>query len=214
MEVPSRDRAARFSRVTRAWKRRDQSGADDAVTLNRAQPANANASRLPNLTPRTVSFDLRAYGLPAPPRTPFLCDMRVTPEQLGTVIEHVSNIEYVRWLDRAAELHADLLGYTRKIMLQRNIMWFVARHEIDYLAESWLDDELVIATWVRDFAKVKSWRDYVIVRPSDSQVICRAATVWVLVDLKSRRPIRIEKDMIDRFLGLATPSRVSSTPSV
>ncbi len=170
-----------------------------------------SVSRLPALTPRYTPVDLTGFDVASPPREPFLCDLRITREQLGAVIDHVSNIEYVRWLDRAAELHSDGLGYTRQFMLSRNMMWFVARHEIDYLAEAWLDDQLVIATWVRDFAKVKSWRDYVIVRPSDSQVICRAATLWVLVDLTTRRPMRIAKDMAERFLGDATQSHVSST---
>ena len=74
-----------------------------------------------------------------------------------------------------------------------------SRIEIDYLAECWLDDELVIATWVRDFHKVRSWRDYVIVRPRDSAVICRAATLWVLVDLATRRPCRVDREMVKRF---------------
>jgi acyl-CoA thioester hydrolase len=78
-------------------------------------------------------------------------------------------------------------------------MWFVARHEIDYLAEAFPDDELIIATWVRDMRKVKSWRDYLIIRPADQTVICRAATLWVLVDLATRRPCRIEREMADRF---------------
>lgn len=155
------------------------------------------AKRLPTLTPRAMPFDFGAYGVAHP--APFLCDLRITRESLGTVIEHVSNIEYVRWLDRAAELHADAVGYTRQFMLEHQMMWFVARHEIDYLAESWLDDELVIATWVRDFAKVRSWRDYLIVRPRDAQVICRAATLWVLVDLPTRRPKRIDREMIERY---------------
>lgn len=156
--------------------------------------------RLPTLSPRRGPFDFAAFEGPHP--APFLCDLRITREHLGTVIEHVSNIEYVRWLDRAAELHADSLGYTRRYMLQNQIMWFVARHEIDYLAECWLDDELVIATWVRDFHKVKSWRDYLIVRPRDGQLICRAATLGVLVDLATRRPRRIDREMIDRFRPL------------
>jgi acyl-CoA thioester hydrolase len=160
-------------------------------------PEHDSAHRLPTLTPRATPFDLFPFGVPHP--SPFLCDLRITREQLGTVIEHVSNIEYVRWLDRAAELHADSVGYTRRFMLDHYMMWFVARHEIDYLAEAWLDDELIIATWVRDFAKVKSWRDYIIVRPRDAQVICRAATLWVLVDLPTRRPKRIDADMMARF---------------
>ncbi len=151
----------------------------------------------PNLIPRTGGIDLTSFDLPHP--NPFVCDIHVKREQIGNVIEHVSNIEYVRWLDRAAELHADSLGYTRPWLLKNGIMWFVARHEIDYLAEAWLGDELVIATWVRDFKKVKSWRDYAIVRPADRTIICRAATLWVLVDLESRRPRRIDEEMIRRF---------------
>lgn len=151
----------------------------------------------PKLTPRTDRPDLASFGVVHP--APFVCDIEIDPNTVSRAVPHVSNIEYLRWLDRAAELHADSLGYTRNAMLDRNMMWFVARHEIDYLAEAWLGDELVIATWVRDFHKVKSWRDYVVVRPKDNAVICRAATLWVLVDLTSRRPIRVPREMIDRF---------------
>ncbi|MCI0365100.1 MAG: acyl-CoA thioesterase [Phycisphaerales bacterium] len=129
---------------------------------------------------------------------------------MSNVVDHVSNIEYVRWLDRAAELHADSLGYTRSWLLKNGIMWFVARHEIDYLAEAHSNDELVIATWVRTIGKVKSWRDYLIVRPSDQTVICRAATLWVLVNLQTRRPKRISAQMIERF----APLEALSAPQV
>jgi acyl-CoA thioester hydrolase len=123
------------------------------------------------------------------------------------VIEHASNVEYVRWLDRAAELHSDSLGCTRAALLERGQMWFVARHEIDYLAEAWLGDELLIATWVRDMRRVRSWRAYAIIRPGDDQVICRAATLWVLVDLATRRPVQIPEEMRRRFQPLTDLSR-------
>src|SRR5688572_973599 len=153
------------------------------------------------LAPCTNTFDLSAFNVPH--LEPFVCELKVSRDQLSSIIEHVSNIEYVRWLDRVAELHADSLGYTRQRLIEQNMMWFVARHEIDYLAEAWLDDTLLIATWVRDIQKVRSWREYVIARPSDSMVICRAATSWVLVDLNTRRPLRITPEMIERFKPLA-----------
>jgi YbgC/YbaW family acyl-CoA thioester hydrolase len=108
-----------------------------------------------------------------PHREPFICDIAIDSSQISGVVAHVSNIEFVRWLDRAAELHADSLGYTRRWMLDHGGMWFVARHEINYLAEAVLGDDLVIATWVRDMRKVKSWRDYAIVRPTDQTIVCR-----------------------------------------
>ncbi len=150
--------------------------------------------------PHTAPFDPTEWAIPHP--DPFVCDIRIGASQLSRAIAHVSNIEYIRWVDRIAELHADQLGFTQARMLERGIMWFVVRHEIDYLAEVWPDDELVAATWVRSVQRVKSWRDTVIVRPADKMQVCRAATLWVLVDLGTRRPTRIEPRMVSRFSPL------------
>jgi acyl-CoA thioester hydrolase len=167
--------------------------------MTNALPRHAD---VPDLTPRRATFDLAAYSIPHP--SPYVCDIFTGAQHVSRAVEHVSNIEYVRWLDRAAELHADSLGYTRARLHRDGVMWFVARHEIDYLAEAWPDDRLVIATWVRDMGKVKSWRDYAIVRPSDQTVICRAATLWVLVALDTRRPKRIDREMAERFQPMDT----------
>jgi acyl-CoA thioester hydrolase len=150
-----------------------------------------------DLTPRGGPFDAAAWGV-AHPR-PYLCDLRVGREVVSRAVEHVSNVEYVRWLDRAAELHADALGWTRKSLLDRGVMWFVARHEIDYLAEARPGDELVVATWVRSMARVKSWRDTLVARPADRTAVCRASSLWVLVDLATRRPVRIGPDFSAGF---------------
>jgi acyl-CoA thioester hydrolase len=162
--------------------------------------------RLPGLQPRRDAIDLSFWNIPH--MRPFVCDIRIEPSQVSGVVAHVSNVEYVRWLDRAAELHADSLGYSRRWLMDTGLMWFVARHEIDYLAEVGPHDELVIATWVRDMRKVKSWRDYVIARPEDQTVVCRAATLWVLVGLDTRRPQRIPADMAARFSPLLPSSPV------
>ncbi len=153
--------------------------------------------------PRPGGADLAPYAVPH--RSPFLCDLVIGPSAASRAIAHVSNTEYVRWLDRAAELHADHLGCTRQHLLDQGIMWFVARHEIDYLAEAWPGDELLLATWVRSMDRVKSWRDTLVVRQGDGAVVCRAATLWVLVDLTTRRPTRIGADMARRFDPLEPP---------
>ncbi len=126
-----------------------------------------------DLVVRSEPIDLRRFEVAHP--EPFVCDLAVNGSSLGETIEHVRNTEYVRWLDRAAELHADSLGYTRRRMLGDGVMWFVARHEIDYLAEVWSNDELVV---------------------------CRAATLWVFIDLARRRPQRIPDEMAQRFSPL------------
>jgi acyl-CoA thioester hydrolase len=164
----------------------------------------------PSLEPRAEPLDLAPWDVPHP--SPRVFDIRIGRHDLSNVVDHVSNVEYVRWLDRAAELHADALGYTRARLLADGVMWFVARHEIYYLAEALPGDELVIATWVRSFRKVKSWRDYVIVRPADGTLVCRAATLWVLVDLATRRPTRIEAAVARRFEPLEHVPPTDGTP--
>lgn len=130
---------------------------------------------------------------------PFVGRMTVPEAHVGAVVGHADNVAYLAWLDRAAELHADTLGYTRAAMLERGVMWFVARHEIDYRAEAHGGDELLVATRVRDVRGPKSWRDSVILRPADDRVVCRAATLWVLVDLATRRPRRFDAVMASAF---------------
>lgn len=171
--------------------------------------AAVESSGVPALEPKHEAIDLSMYDVPHP--RPFVCELTISPELLSRSLPHVSNIEYVRWLDRAAELHADAAGYTRAAMLEDGVMWFVARHEIDYLAEAWENDHLLIATWVREFKRVKSWREYVIARPADETVVCRGATLWVLVDLASRRPKRIPADMRRSFDPLNEVSETSAS---
>ncbi len=155
-----------------------------------------------------TAFDSGAWEIPH--EAPFLCELLVDDSLVSRAVPHVNNIGFVQWVDRVAELHADSLGYTREELLRRGVMWFVVRHEIDYLAEAWPNDELVLATWVRSMHRVKSWRDTVVLRPADQTVLCRAATLWVLVDLNTRRPLRHEPQMISSFAPLQPPHRCTS----
>ncbi len=150
--------------------------------------------------PRNTAFDGSAWEIPHP--APFLCDIRIDAAHVSRAVPHVNNLVFMQWVDDVATLHANSLGYTGSELLRRGVMWFVARHEIDYLAEGWQGDDLVLATWVRTMHRVKSWRDTLIVRPADSKLLCRAATLWVLVDLGTRRPIRHDAQMVSRFAPL------------
>jgi acyl-CoA thioester hydrolase len=136
-------------------------------------------------------------------------------------IPHVNNVAYVGWLDRAAELHADALGWTREAMAAEDLAWFVGRHEIEYRAEAWPGDELLLLTWIRRMHRVTAEREVLVLRtraadaapgrpdaaapaaPDAAPVpICRGRSTWVLVTLSSRRPRRHDAAMIEAFAPL------------
>lgn len=130
--------------------------------------------------------------------------LRTSKQESSAVVSHVSNIEFVRWIDHASERALAVAGWSYQDLLERNAMFFVARHEIDYRLEAFAEEDLFIATWVRDIRKVKSWRDTIIWRIQDDlpMVICTASTLWVHVDLESRRPTRIPADMNEALAPL------------
>lgn len=138
-----------------------------------------------------------AAGVPHP--RPFGIRLRPGDAGLSTTVAHVSNVEYVRWLDRAAELHADSLGHTRAAMAAAGHMWFVARHEVDYRAEAFPGDELEVFTWVSSMERTTCVRETIVWRGRDARAVCRARTRWALVDLGSRRPMRIPDAMASSF---------------
>ena len=81
---------------------------------------------------------------------PIYFEIPVGRENLSNTIAHVDNVTYVRWLDRVAEVAGDELGHSRKTLAGRQRMWFVARHEIDYLAETFAGDRVLAAQLVAE----------------------------------------------------------------
>ena len=162
-----------------------------------------------------------APGLLPPPsaaiphRRPFALRLVAPSDGVSRSVPHVSNVEYVRWLDRAAELHSDALGWTRARLVAEGRMWFVARHEVDYRAEVFPGDALEVFTWVRTMGRSTSWRDTHVLRAGDGTAVCTASTLWAFVDLSTRRPVRIPPEFrpaFDPLEGPACTSRSSSTP--
>jgi acyl-CoA thioester hydrolase len=125
----------------------------------------------------------------------------------SNAVGHVSNTEYVRWLDQVGQRHLASLGWSGEDLLGTGAMWFVARHEIDYRREAHAGETLLVATWVRDVRRVKSWRDTIVWRvgPEQAETVCTASTLWVHVDLNTRRPVRPPADMVAALLRGGEP---------
>lgn len=143
-------------------------------------------------------IDWLALGSPRP--DPFTLRLTVGPAHLSRIIPHVPNTTFVQWLESMAVAHSDSLGFDDAWHRQRDLIWFVRRHEIDYLAEVLEGDYLAMATWVEGFNKTSSPRRYLVYRPRDSTVVCRAMTVWVLMSRHRRRPQRIDPEVAAEYL--------------
>jgi len=139
---------------------------------------------------------------------------------------HVNNTVYLRWVQDVATAHWKTLASAES---QAAIGWIVLRHEIDYKMPASLGDEIVLRTWVGKASRLKFERFTEIRRKSgrsntessggdidppqdgfavaNNQVLAQARTVWVPVDVRTGKPIRVSADVRARFSmrGLGYP---------
>lgn len=117
----------------------------------------------------------------------------VSPADLDEM-NHVNNIVYLKFMQEAAILHWYSLASEETIGSMR---WVARRHEIDYLKQAFLGDELIVKTWVSEFSAVSSVRHYEVLK--GSELIAKAITQWVALDSQTLRPKRLTSAIISLF---------------
>ncbi len=129
------------------------------------------------------------------PNSHFRIKIIVKPEHLDEV-NHVNNVIYVQWMENIARQHWNTFVSEE---LQQNVLWMIKRHEIDYINQAFLDDELEMHTWTGDYTNVTWKRHYEITRIKDNKKIISAASIWIPLDRKTQRPRRIDDAMLLMF---------------
>ncbi len=109
---------------------------------------------------------------------------------------HVNNTVYLRWVQEVATAHWESLASAEA---QAAIGWVVVRHEIDYRVPANLGDEIVLRTWVGEASRLKFERFTEIRRNENNQLLAQARTLWVPIDSKTGKPIRVSADLRARF---------------
>ena len=101
-------------------------------------------------------------------------------------------ITLMNLLQGLAGTHADSLGFGRDACLKKNIAWVVTHMFIDIIDMPRSGDKLIYSTWPTTAGGVRSERDFE-VRDESGKLKIRAISQWVLIDLQTRRPMRISE---------------------
>ncbi len=125
----------------------------------------------------------------------FVYKTRVTEADIDQ-LNHANNVVYLRWAQDAAEAHWLVLSDADT---RNENVWVVVRHEIDYKAPAFLDEELTIQTWVGETAGVRSIR-YVDIYSESGKISAMVKTTWCLVDAHTLKPKRINDELAQLFL--------------
>jgi len=107
-------------------------------------------------------------------------------------------------LQGLAGKHADMLGAGRDVCFSKGVAWVVTHMFIDIIEMPTAKEKLVYSTWPSVSGAVRSERDFEI-RDENGNLKIRAISQWVLIDLQTRRPVRIT-DYFPEWTGL--PERI------
>ncbi len=132
----------------------------------------------------------------------FEYEHKVKPEEIDG-LGHVNNQVYLDWFMEAASRHSAAAGWDIERLLVFGEGWVVRRHEIDYLLPVLPGDAVRLRTWVETAEKASSERRYEVVRLSDGRTACRGLTVWVWINYKTGRPVRIPSEVVKAFADWA-----------
>lgn len=107
-------------------------------------------------------------------------------------LNHVNNVVYLQWVNDISEKHWSLLSNES---INSKYFWVCIRHEIDYLNQAFLGDQVDVYTWIGESKGVKSVRNVQIFKNDISLI--KAKSTWCLIDAKTLKPTGIKQDILD-----------------
>lgn len=107
-------------------------------------------------------------------------------------LNHVNNITYLQWVQNAAQKHWGILSNAD---IDKNYVWVVIRHEIDYFLPALLNDVITVSTYIGDSYGVKSER-FVEIKKGD-KILAKAKTIWCLLDKNTMKPVKFPSEIMD-----------------
>ena len=128
--------------------------------------------------------------------TPFERRITDAPDDIDE-LGHVNNAVWVRWIQEVATAHWYALADPAH---HAAYVWFIVRHEIDYLRGLAVGESVTGRTWVADAPRGARMDRHVEFVGGDGRVRVRAKTTWAIMDRASGRPLRVSVEVIAPFL--------------
>lgn len=112
---------------------------------------------------------------------------------------------YMRYAQEAAFDASAAAGYGMDRYEEIDRLWLARETEIEYLHPLRYGDRIQVKTWVVDFRRVRSLRAYEFYHEATGELVARASTDWVHLELSTGRPVKISPEMKAAFFPEGPP---------
>ncbi len=108
---------------------------------------------------------------------------------------HVNNSVYLKWVQEAVVRYWERVAPAEAVAQH---LWVALKHEIEFRRPTFLDDTVVADVIAEQVQGAKALFTTVIKR--GEEVIAEVKSTWCCLDAVSKRPARLAKDIVHRFL--------------
>jgi acyl-ACP thioesterase len=126
---------------------------------------------------------------------------------------HASMRTLLLLLQEAATGHAERLGLAVPHLIDSGIAWVLSRLRLEVGQWPCGGDTVTVETWPHAASRIVIERRFRILDPSDRE-LAAASTLWVVLDLERRRPIRLPPFIVDAMRPLVGDRRPPSPDSI
>jgi acyl-ACP thioesterase len=117
----------------------------------------------------------------------------------------------VNLLIQSAINSADQLGFGFGGIKQQHLFWVLSRLHVEIDRPLLWYEAITVETWPKNVEKILYLRDFII-RDKDQQVVARATSGWLAIDLETKRPKIIEGLDAELFYRLKDKHALSMLP--
>ena len=114
---------------------------------------------------------------------------------------HVNNAVWVRWIQDIAIAHWQAVAPAEH---QREYVWVVTRHEIDYRGNITLGERVTGETWVPGSPRGARFDRHVRFLDPRGRAVVEAVSTWALIDRASGRLLRVTAEIAAPFVDQPT----------
>jgi len=106
---------------------------------------------------------------------------------------------FMRYAQESAFDATAAAGYDHKRYEELDRLWLIRETDIEYLHPLRYGDAVQVKTWVVDFRRVRSVRAYEFRHVGSGELVARAFTDWVYLELSTGRPVAIAPELRAAF---------------
>ena len=108
---------------------------------------------------------------------------------------HVNNAVYLRWVQDAVVRYWETVAPAEAVAQH---LWVALKHEISYRKPAFLDDGVIAEVLAERVQGARTFFSTVIKR--GEEVLAEVSSSWCCLDSTTRRPARLAREVVERFL--------------